>query len=109
MTEEDFDRLFADIRDFGWDPKKRDSILRDRKIDFDDAREVFNDYTFVRRSDRHGEIRYQVVGYVKSRQVAVVCTLRGSLCRIISARRANRAERRKYYDRLARLPEPGEN
>jgi len=109
MTEEDFDRLFAGVREFGWDPKKRESILLNRKIDFDDAREIFNDCTFIRRSDRHGEIRYQVFGYVKGREIAVVCTLRGSLCWIISARRAHKSERRKYYDRLSRLPEPGEN
>ena len=109
MADEGFDRLFAGVREFGWDPKKRESVLRDRDIDFDDAREVFNDYSFIRRSDRHGEIRYQVFGYVKGREIAVVCTLRGSLCRIISARRANYAERRKYYDRLSRLPRPGED
>ena len=27
---EDFEKLFASVRDFGWDPKKRESVLRDR-------------------------------------------------------------------------------
>ena len=107
MVDDDLSTLFAGLREFGWNPKKRETILRDRKIDFDDAREIFKNYTFIRRSDRHGEIRYQVFGYLQGREVAVVCTLRGALCWIISARRASRAERRKYYHRLARLPEPG--
>ena len=91
----------------GWNPKKREGILRDRKIDFDDARKIFDNYTFIRRSDRHGEIRYQVFGYLEGREITVVCTLRGPLCWIISARRASRAERRKYYNRLPGLAEPG--
>src|SRR5208282_5651976 len=106
---DEFSELFAGIRDFGWNPKKREGILRDRKIDFDDAREIFNSYTFIRRSDRHGEIGYQVFGYLEGWEITVVCTLRGPLCWIISARRASRAERRKYYNRLQGLAEPGQD
>jgi uncharacterized DUF497 family protein len=108
MSEET-DKLFADIRDFGWNPKKREDNLRGRKIDFDDAREVLKNYTLIRRSDRHGEVRYQIFGYLQGREVTFVCTLRGSLCHIISARRASRAERRRYYNRLAGLAEPGQD
>lgn len=109
MAKNDFGALFLGIRDFGWHSKKRESNLRDKKIDFDDAREVLLNYTLIRRSDRHGEIRYQIFGYVKGREASVVCTLRGALCWIISARRASRAERRKYYNRLAGLAEPGQD
>ncbi len=101
MTEEDVQELFARIRDFGWNPKKRASNLRDHKIDFEDVRGIFDGYTFIRRSDRHGEIRYQIFGYVDGREVAVACTLRGNLCWIISARRARKDERQKYYRGLA--------
>ncbi len=97
---EDEERLFAGIRDFGWDPKKRESNLRDHKIDFDDVRVIFDGYTFIRRSDRHDEVRYQIFGYVQGQEIAVACALRGSLCWVISARRARRDERRKYYNRL---------
>ena len=106
---EDLQRLFAGVRDFGWNPKKRESNLRDKKIDFDDAREIFNGYTSIRRSDRHGEIRYQVFGYLQGREVTVVCTLRGARCWLISARRASKAERRKYYNRLSGRAEPGQD
>jgi len=93
-------RLFAGIRDFGWDPLKRDSNLIVHKIDFDDVRRIFDGYIYVRRSDRHGEIRYQVFGYLDEKEIAVACAIRGTLCHIISARRARKDERRKYYDRF---------
>ncbi len=109
MAEEGFSALFASIHNFGWNPRKREINLRDRKIDFDDAREVLRGYTFIRRSDRHGEVRYQIFGYLQGREVAFICTLRGPLCWIISARRASKAKRRKYYDRLAGLAEAGED
>lgn len=106
---EDLQRLFAGVRDFGWHPKKRDANLRNHRIDFEDAKGIFNGYTFIRRSDRHGEVRYQIFGYVQGREVAVACTLRGTLCWLISVRRARRDERRKYYNRIAGLPEPGQD
>ena len=106
---EDVQRLFADVRDFAWNLKKRESNLRDHEIDFEDVRGILDGYTFIRRSDRHGEVRYQIFGYLQEREVAVDCALRGSLCWLISARRARRDERRKYYDRLEGLPEEGQD
>ena len=101
---EELQRLFADVRDFGWNPKKRESNLRDHKIDFEDVRGILDGYTFIRRSDRHGEVRYQIFGYIDGREVAVACALRGPVCWIISARRARRDERQKYYDRFKGFP-----
>ena len=109
MTDEDLQSLFAQISDLGWYPKKRDSNLRDHKIDFEDVKGIFDGYTFIRRSDRHGEVRYHIFGYVHGQEVAVACTLRGTLCRLISARRARRDERRKYYNHLAGLAEAGQD
>jgi uncharacterized protein len=98
---EDLRRLFAHVREFGWNPRKRESNLRVHKIDFLDVKGIFDGYAFIRRSDRHGEVRYQIFGYVHGREVAVACTLRGEQCWIISARRARKDERRKYYRGLA--------
>ena len=106
---EDLQRLFAGVRDFGWNPKKRESNLRDHGIDFEDAKGIFDGYTFIRRSDRHGEVRYHIFGYVHGQEVAVACTLRGAVCRLISARRARRDERRKFYNRLEGQSEPGQD
>ena len=109
MTE-DIRRLFAGVREFGWDPKKRESNLRDHEIDFEDVSGILDGYTFIRRSDRHGEVRYQIFGYLQGREIAVACALRGgALCWIISARRARRDERKKYYDRFKGLSEEGQD
>jgi uncharacterized DUF497 family protein len=107
MADKDFSALFAGIRDFGWNPKKRISNLRDHKIDFEDVKAIFNGYTNVRRSDRHDETRYQVFGYLQGRPIAVICSFRGSLCWLISARHASRNERRKFYGGLTTRAEQG--
>jgi len=109
MNETPASELFAQIRGFDWNPKKRDTNLRNHKIDFEDVKGIFDGYTFVRRSDRHGEIRYQVFGYVHDREVAVAFTIRGGVCWLISARRARKDERRKFYQGLAGKHPSGKN
>ena len=104
---DDISALFADIRNFGWNPKKRVANLRDHKIDLEDVKAVFNGYINIRCSDRHGETRYQVFGYLQGRPVAVICIVRGSLCWLISARRASREERKRYYGGLTIRAEEG--
>jgi len=94
MPDSDFPDVLSGIRSFDWNPKKRESNLRDHKIDFEDVKGIFDSYHIIRRSDRHGEIRYQVLGYVDDREVAVAFTIRaGGVCWLISARRASRKER----------------
>jgi uncharacterized protein len=109
MAEDDTTSAFASICAFGWHEGKRASNLRTHKIDFQDVKGIFDGYTFIRRSDRDGEIRYQVFGFVEGREIAIVCTLRGDQCWIISARRARRDERRKYYHGLAGRSPTGED
>jgi uncharacterized DUF497 family protein len=106
---EDVQALFARISGFGWHEKKRESNLRDHRVDFADVRAIFDGYTFIRRSDRRGEIRYQIFGYVHGQEVAVACTLREGQCWIISARRARKDERQKYYLGLAGRSPAGED
>ena len=109
MTEENFEDVFAQVRSFGWDPAKRDWTLREREIDFDDMRFVFQGPATVLRSDRKGEVRYKVFGFFEDVEFVVICTLRGDLCWIISARRARRDERKKYHDRLPRRSAEGQD
>lgn len=109
MAEDNLSIRFTHIRRFDWNPKKRQTNLRDHKIDFEDVRGIFDGYTFVRRSDRHGEIRYQVFGYVHGREIAVAFTIRGDVCWLISARRARRDERQKFYQGLAERSPIGED
>jgi uncharacterized DUF497 family protein len=109
MADEDWNELFSGIRGFGWDNNKRDRTLSEREIDFDDVRFVFDDPTIVRRSDRKGEVRYMVFGFLDGVEVVVICTLREEVCWIISARRARRDERKKYHDRLPRRSAEGQD
>jgi len=102
MAEEDFARLLANIRDYDWNPTKRDQVFRERHIAFEDARIAFQGPITVLRSDRKGESRYMVFGLLEDVEVVFVCTFRGDICWIISARRARRDERKKYYDRVPR-------
>ncbi|MFL5039103.1 MAG: BrnT family toxin [Xanthobacteraceae bacterium] len=60
--------IFAHVRTFEWDNDKRRANLRDHGIDFEDARVVIDGPTIVRRSDRKGELRYMVFGYVEGRR-----------------------------------------
>jgi hypothetical protein len=85
---------------YAWDEQKRRSNLREHKIDFLDAQRVIDEPIFIRRSDRKSEIRFVVYGFVDAREVVVICTFRGERCRLISARRARRDERKKYHSRL---------
>ena len=101
MTEEDFQRLLANVRDFDWNPNKRNQVFRERHIAFEDARVAFGGPITVVRSDRKGETRYAVFGLLEDVEVVFVCTFRGDVCWIITARRARRDERKKYYNRVS--------
>jgi uncharacterized DUF497 family protein len=109
MADEDLNELFTRIRAFDWDPPKRERNLRCRHIDFQDARSVLRGPTFIRRSDRKGETRYMVFGFLEDVEVVFICTIRGNICWIISARRARRDERKKYHSRLPRRSAEGQD
>jgi uncharacterized DUF497 family protein len=108
-NEDTIRQLFARIRAFEWNESKREINWRDHQIDFRDARQVINGSTIIRRSDRKGEIRYMVFGFINGDEAVVVCTFRGDNCRVISARRARRDERKKYHSRLSRRSAEGQN
>jgi uncharacterized DUF497 family protein len=107
MTPDDDADPFSRIQAFDWDENKREQNLQDHGIDFQDARQVTDGPTFVRRSDRKGEIRYMVFGFLDDKEIVVICTFRGEICRLISARRARQDERKKYHSGLPRRPDAG--
>lgn len=81
---------------------KREATLRERGIDFRDALHVFAGRTLDvedRRLD-YGEVRMLTVGYLAGRMVMVVWTPRGGARRIISMRKCNAKEQRRYLQRL---------
>jgi uncharacterized protein len=73
-----------------FDRAKRELALRERALDFRDARHVFAGRTLDREDRRrdYGEVRMQTVGYLAGRMVMVVWTPRGKdIRRIISMRK----------------------
>lgn len=90
---------------FEWDNEKADSNYRKHGIRFEEAAQVFNDPFAILTQDRveTGEIRWQAIGMVCGCLLLLVAhTVRltadnTEFIRIISARCANRKER-KYYE-----------
>tara|TARA_R110002020_G_scaffold102381_7_gene240462 strand:+ start:1052 stop:1333 length:282 start_codon:yes stop_codon:yes gene_type:complete len=88
---------------FGRDPDKAASNLRKHGIAFEDAARVFLDPLAVHEQDRivDGEERWQTIGTLNHTLIVVVAhTTHGDgddeFIRIISARKAERHERRRY-------------
>ena len=81
-----------------YDPAKRDETLKERGLDFADAEEVFASLLTENPDDRfdHGEERFITVGFLGGRMVVLVWTPRGDDRHIISMRKANGKEQRRY-------------
>ncbi|MDR3296993.1 MAG: BrnT family toxin [Prevotellaceae bacterium] len=86
---------------FEWDENKRLSNLAKHGLDFADALRVFQDpYRKDDVDDRknYGEARVNTIGvFIDEVIIVVTHTNRNSVTRLISARRANKKERRNYY------------
>ena len=81
-----------------WDPDKAVANLHKHGVDFADAALALEDDQAVTIEDeRHDERRFVSLGLdPQGRLLVVVYTWRAGTIRIISARKANRRERRQY-------------
>ena len=89
-----------------WDPAKNLSNQRKHGVSFEEAAQVFRDPLFLSWKDRvqDGEERWQACGEVEGLSMLIIAHIReevedGTLIevvRIISARRAEPKERRRY-------------
>ena len=88
--------------EIGYDAEKRALTLLRRGLDFEDAVQVFAGATLTIEDDRqdYGETRYQTLGLLNERLVMVVWTPRGEARHIISMRKANDRERRRYHAQM---------
>jgi uncharacterized protein len=77
---------------------KRAFTLVDRGLDFADAIKVFTGQNLTQGDDRrdYGEQRAQTIGWLDGSMVMVVWTARGDARHIISMRKCNDRERRRY-------------
>jgi uncharacterized DUF497 family protein len=87
---------------FEWDPRKRALNLRKHGIAFEDAVELFAQPYLEDLDDRpgYGEPRFVAFGEIRGRVIAVVYTGREEKRRIISARKAAKAEIEAYYEAI---------
>lgn len=83
---------------FEWDEQKRQSVLRERGIDFVRMAELLlgGHPVLTVPSPRGEEDRFISIGMSEGRLFAVVWTWRGQAVRIITARRARDVEERRY-------------
>lgn len=87
---------------FEWDENKEKINLAKHGIDFSTAALVFGDVNRIEMFDAaHSEYenRYITIGEIHGVAIVllVVYTERGEAIRLISARKATKQERRKYY------------
>ena len=85
---------------FEWDDNKAEENLKKHYVSFDEAKTVFND-PLARISDdsEHSylEERFHIIGQsINNRIIIVAFTERNDKIRIISARKAESWEKRKY-------------
>lgn len=87
---------------FEWDAAKADNNRRKHGVTFDEASTVFGDPLAILLTDPDHSVkeqRYLLLGMSNRRRLLVVAFAeRPPRTRLISARRANRKERRRYEE-----------
>lgn len=93
---------------FEWDRRKAASNLKRHGVSFEEARTVFFDDRALLIDDPdedHDEDRFVLLGLSQTARTLVVCHCyrqQDEVIRIISARQANKRERRDYTERWKR-------
>jgi hypothetical protein len=85
---------------YHWDARKSATNLRKHGVTFERAVRIFEGFILEHQDDRHDydEIREVAIGLVETDEILVVFTeLSDEDRRIISARRASRRERERYW------------
>lgn len=88
--------------EFEWDEAKSERCRMERGFSFADMLPAFSDPERMIEPDRryeYGEERFCLYGEIEERLFVVVYTVRRETIRIISARKANKRERKRYGDR----------
>lgn len=84
--------------EFDWDERKRAANLAKHGLDFADVAFFAWETARVLVDDRHdyGEVRYRAMGLFNGRLHFVAFTIRGDKIRLISFRKANEKEVKRY-------------
>lgn len=89
---------------FEWDDAKNERNIRSHKIDFEDAQIVFHGSMIIRLDDRkdYGEDRWIGTGFLDNLVVVVVFSQpENDIIRLISARKANHHERKRFEEEIS--------
>jgi uncharacterized protein len=85
--------------EFGWDNTKRKSNIVKHGLDFADVYPAFSDKAKVIVPDTRAdyqELRYNMLAMINGRICHITFTERGEVIWLISARKANQREQRRY-------------
>lgn len=88
--------------EFEWDEAKSERCRKERGFSFVDMLPAFSDPERMVEPDsryEYGEERFCLYGKIEGRLFVIVYTARGKTNRIISARKANKREQKRYGDR----------
>jgi uncharacterized DUF497 family protein len=87
---------------YEWHEGKRAANLRDHKVDFAAARRFEWETALVAIDDRqdYGELREVALGFIGVRLHVMVFTRRADSIRIVSLRKADRMEVRRYAEAI---------
>jgi hypothetical protein len=90
--------------EFEWDERKARQNIAKHGVPFEYAVRLFLDSQRLDAEDArrdYGEERRLILGKIEGRLYVVACTVRGRIIRLISARKANEREQRKYDEALS--------
>jgi uncharacterized DUF497 family protein len=94
--------LLGSVTGFEWDEGNLEKSWAKHRVRWSESEEVFTRRPLlIARDEEHSrsEARYAAWGQTATeRRLTIVFTIRGSLIRVISARKMSRAERRAYDD-----------
>jgi uncharacterized protein len=87
---------------YEWDEKKNLSNIEKHHADFSDVPQMFDGPLLAFPDNRleYGEERHIVIGFINGRLMVAVFTQRGGAIRIISLRKANGREKRKFENEI---------
>ena len=86
------------MMEIAFDPVKNERNIRERGIPFELAAGIDFDTAFIAEDCRrdYGEPRFSAIGYIGERLHVLVFTPRGDAMRVISLRKANLREVKRY-------------
>lgn len=82
--------------DYEWDEGKRARNITTHSVDFSEIHQFDWATALIAHDERFNESRYAALGLIEQRLYFVAYTVRQTVIRIISMRKANKREVRKY-------------